>query len=78
MSDELEGRDFQLLADLERAFPRTSFLKKKEFWVSFDGRSTLSSMKGDVESIRRLIEKGKIVHLGELNSAEHFVVKKKE
>jgi hypothetical protein len=75
---ELQPRDHQLYADLERAFDGLSFLLGKSQWADFESRTTLSVIDGDEESINRLVTLGKVVDLGSLNAKRHFVIKKKK
>jgi hypothetical protein len=76
--DNLKGRDFQLLAFLEMSFPRTSFLQQDQLWISFDGKATVTCMLEDVETIKNLVRKGKVTHLGLLNNKPHYVIKKEK
>jgi hypothetical protein len=75
---KLKPRDFQLLADLERAFQGQSFLLKSERWTDFECRASLATMPGDEASVDRLVAEGKVVDLGSINRERHFAIKKKE
>jgi hypothetical protein len=72
---ELEPRDHQLLADLERAFPHKSFLLMEGKWTDFEARGTLATLPGDETSIDRLVKAGKVTDLGSMNGSRHFVIR---
>jgi len=75
---ELPPRDHQLFAQLESVYRDTSFLLKTDQWVDFNKRVFVDRLPGDEESIDRLVKTGRVVDLGVLNRARHFVIKKKK
>ena len=75
---ELLPRDHQLLADLERAFPSTSFVLASDKWMDFEKRSSLAYIPGDIESMRRLVRANKIKSLGSLNNEPHYSINRKK
>jgi hypothetical protein len=77
--EDLQDRDMQLYADLERAFPRTSFTRtERTGWMSFDRKQSLPAVTGDASSIQRLVRAKKITYLGVVKDEPHFVIKSQE
>ena len=75
---ELQPRDHQLYADLERTFSSQPFLLGLDSWISSSATSTprLATLPGDEASISRLVASGKISELDPAKKKRQFIIKR--